>query len=86
MAQRFSCKNVVLPQAGTAFTHGLTNQYGAAVAPDEWFINLRTGMTNIDSRLYLVSTPTSGSISVAATSGAGQTADVFCAVNHSIVK
>ena len=85
MAQRFSCKNVAVTSAGTAFTHGLTNQYGAAVAPDEWFFNMH-GYLGINSDLYLVATPSTGSITIAGTSGAGQTADIFCAVNHSIVK
>lgn len=78
MALRFSSKAAQIAVAGTVFNHGL------AAIPDEWSGNLR-GPGAGAATLYLNAAPTSTSMTWAA-SGAAGTADVFCAVNHTIIK
>lgn len=88
MALRYSSKNASVTQAGTDFTHGLrkrgANKFGpAATTPDEWSFNFR-GAPGSATALYLVAAD-STKITVAAV-GATCNADVFCAVNASVVK
>lgn len=78
MALRYSSKAAAVALAGTTFNHGL------AAIPDEWFGNLR-GPTPGAAVLYITAAPTSTSF-IWAASGAAGTADVFCAVNHTIIK
>lgn len=78
MALRFACKAAAVALAGTNFAHGL------GTTPDEWYINLR-GPTPGAAVLYVSAAPDGTNIQVAA-SGAAGTGDIFCAVNHSIIK
>lgn len=83
---RFSSKAAQVSQAGTTFNHGL----GPAMAmiglttPDEYNAVL-VGPTPGAACLYVVGSPTSTSIVVAA-SGATGTGSIFVSVNHTIIK
>jgi len=80
MALRYSSKNKAVAVAGTAFTHSL------GTTPDEWFFNHRSAPPTAASHactLYM-SAVGATTITLASTSGA-TTADVFCAVTHTIV-
>lgn len=74
---RYSATATAVAQAGTTFAHGL------GAAPHEWAVNLR-GPTPAAAVLYVNAVGTT-SITVCA-SGADGTGDVFCAVNHSIIR
>lgn len=74
---RYSATETAVVQGGTAFAHGL------GATPHEWSVNLR-GPTPGAAVLYVNAVGTT-SITVAA-SGADGTGDVFCAINHSIIR
>jgi hypothetical protein len=78
MALRFNCKGAAIAQGGTTIVHGL------GLVPDEWNYVL-AGPSPGAAALYRTALPTSQNIIVAA-SGANGTGDVFCSVNHSIMK
>ncbi len=83
---RFQSKAAQISQAGTTFNHGLGPAMAlvGATTPDEYGLVL-VGPTPGAVALYVVGTPTSTSIIVAA-SGATGTGSVFASVNHTLIK
>lgn len=79
MALRFSVKNTAIAVAGTSIAHGLGS------TPDEWFYSQRSFNAAVQSTLYTYAAPDATNLYIAAASNAG-TADVFCCLNHSIIK
>jgi hypothetical protein len=91
MALRYSCLGALAFTTATPFLHGLTNQStGAAIAPTEWFWNLRGAPIatawDLGANVYLTATPTTTALVLACASGASATSDVFCSATHSIVQ
>lgn len=86
MTQRFILTNVAIPAAGSALTHGLTSDQGTtAVVPNEWYWAW-AGAPAVDADVYRLAGPTNATITLAATTAAGSTVDVFVSYNYSTIR